>query len=756
MPTFPLQAAFALAIQCQGAGRLAQAKSICGQILREHPGHADTLHLLGVLAHQSARNEQAALLIERAIAANPAVAEYHNTLGVVHMTLGQFAAAAQSLREALRLRPDYPEAHNNLGNALRLDGHAEESLCAYRHALRLQPDCAQFHNNLGLALRATGRGDDAIRAFRDAIALDPGLAPVHCNLAVTLLQNSDRTGAIAAFRDALRGDPNLAEAHSNLGVALMAEGKADEGLTACENAVRLAPNCAQWRYNLAKVLMEHKRIDAAIVEFRAAIDHKPDFADAHNDLACALRDRGHADQAVEALRRAITLRPDYAPAHSNLGNLLKDRGELDAAIAAYRQAMRLDPSWITAHQNLLYALNFHPQYDGAAILLEHQTFDQLHAQPLRSLIRPHENDRDPDRRLRIGYISPDFRDHVVGRNMLPLLAAHDRTQFQIACYGLMPRHDAMTVRFQALADIWRDVAADSDEQIAQIIRDDRIDILIDLALHMEGNRLLVLARKPAPIQVTFGGYPGTTGLQTIDYRLSDPYLDPPGSNGAYYSEQSIRLPDCFWCYDPKQSEVGVNELPARSSEGVTFGCLNNFCKVNEGVLAAWSAILKACPGSRMLILAAEGEHRSRTVAALGVEADRVEFIGFQPREQYLKLYHRIDIVLDTFPYNGHTTSCDALWMGVPVISLAGATAVGRGGLSILSQINLAGLAATTPQHYVRIATELAADLPRLSALRQGLREAMLSSPLTDAPRFAANIEAAYRQMWRRRCTMPSP
>jgi predicted O-linked N-acetylglucosamine transferase (SPINDLY family) len=378
-------------------------------------------------------------------------------------------------------------------------------------------------------------------------------------------------------------------------------------------------------------------------------------------------------------------------------------------------------------------------------------WERQHAQPLRALVRAHDNDRDPHRRLRIGYISPDFRDHVVGRNMLPLLAAHDRKQVQIACYGLMPRHDVMTVQFQALADVWRDVAADSDERIAQIIRDDRIDILVDLALHMEGNRLLVLARKPAPLAATFGGYPGITGLATIDYRLSDPYLDPPGTNGAFYSEQPIRLPDCFWCYDPKQSEVSVNDLPAHAGGGVTFGCLNNFCKVNADVLAAWSAILKACPGSRMLILAGAGAHRSRTVAALGVDPDRVEFIDFRPREEYLKLHHRIDIVLDTFPYNGHTTSCDALWMGVPVVSLVGGTAVGRGGLSILSQINLAGLAATTPQHYVRIATELAADLPRLSALRAGLRDRMLASPLTDAKRFAANIEAAYRQMWRRWC-----
>jgi predicted O-linked N-acetylglucosamine transferase (SPINDLY family) len=750
MTTVPLPQALKLALQCQRAGRLAEAESICGLVLKEHPRNLEALHLAGLLAHQLGRADEAASLIERAIAANPAIPEFHNSLGAVRLSQGQFDAATHALRAALRIRPEYPEAHNNLGNALRLGGHAEESIAAFRHAIRLQPDFAQFLNNLGLALRALGQNDEAIATYRDAIARDPNLAGVHCNLGVALLQNADHNGAILALREALRCDPKLGEAYNSLGVALRATGKLDEALGAAQSAVRLDPNRAQWRYNLGKVLMELGHVDACIAEYRAAVALKPDFADAHNDLGCALRDRGRMDDAVDELREAIRLRPDYAPAHSNLANLLKDRGDLDDAVAEYRRAIRIDPKWITAHQNLLYALNFHPKFDAPAILCEHQAFNRTHAQPLAKSIHPHDNDRSPDRPLRVGFISPDFRDHVVGRNMLPLLAAHDRQRFQIACYGLLQRHDATTTQFQALADIWRDVAADSDERIAQIIRDDKIDILVDLTLHMEGNRLLVLARKPAPVQVTFGGYPGTTGLETIDYRLTDPHLDPPGTD-EFYSEQSIRLPDCFWCYDPKQSDVPVNALPGLGGGGITFGCLNNFCKVNESVLAAWSAILRDCPGSRMIILAGAGKHRERTVAALGVEPDRVEFVEHCPREQYLKLHHRIDIVLDTFPYNGHTTSCDALWMGVPVVSLIGQTAVGRGGLSILSNINLAGLAATTPQHYIRIATELGTDLSRLSALRAGLRGGMLASPLTDAKRFAANIESTYRQMWRRWC-----
>ena len=826
MPTVPLREVLQHAIQRQRAGHLAEAESICGQILQQHPGHGDALHLLGILAHQNGRSDEAAALIEQAIAADPAVAEYHNTLGVVRAAQGRFDAAGQSFRRALQIRPGYPEAHtnlgnalrnqgqldsaamayreairckpdhlparnalaelgnnigvaliergqfdqaadelraalrlkpdaaqihNNLGNALRLGGHAQESLAAYRHALRLQPDVAEFHNNLGLALRALGRGDEAIQAYRNSIGLNPNLAGVQCNFGIALAQQGDRNGAIGAFREALRCNPNLAEAHSNLGVALMGAKRLDEALVAAQNAVRLAPDCAQWHYHLAKVLMQVGRGDAAIAEFRAAIACRPDFADAHNDLGCALRDRGEMDQAVAQLRQAITLRPDYAPAHSNLGNLLKDRGELDAALAAYRQAMCIDPQWITSYQNLLYALNFHPQYDGATILREHQAFDRLHAQPLAKPPPAHGNDRDPDRRLRVGYVSPDFRDHVVGRNILPLLGAHDHARFEIACYALMQHHDAMTVRFQALTDIWRDAADLGDDEIAQMIRDDRIDILVDLALHMDGNRLLVFARKPAPVQVTFAGYPGTTGLEAIDYRLTDPYLDPPGMNDAFYSEESIRLPDCFWCYDARQSDVPINELPALSRARVTFGCLNNFCKVNDAVLKAWSAVLMACPDSRMVILAGAGDHRRQVLAALGVDPTRVEFIGHRSRADYLKLYHGLDLILDTFPYNGHSTTCDALWMGVPVVSLAGKTAVGRGGLSVLSNIGLPELVADSEEMYVRIATELAHDLSRLSRLRSTLRLRMEKSPLLDAPGFARNIEAAYRRMWLRWC-----
>ena len=292
-------------------------------------------------------------------------------------------------------------------------------------------------------------------------------------------------------------------------------------------------------------------------------------------------------------------------------------------------------------------------------------------------------------------------------------------------------------------------------QLAQCIREDRIDVLVDLTLHMAHNRLLVFARKPSPVQVTFGGYPGTTGLATIEYRLTDPYLDPPDLYDRYYSEESIRLPDSFWCYDPLDSEAAVNALPATEKGYVSFGCFNNFCKVNPLVLKIWAKVLMAVDRSRLMLLAAEGSHRRHALDLLeqeGVKPDCVTFVAHQPRQRYLRYYHGIDIGLDTVPYNGHTTSLDSFWMGVPVVTLVGPTVVGRAGLCQLMNLGLPELAAQTPEQYVRIAVELAQDLSRLSELRATLRDQMQASPLMNAPRFARNVEAAYRKMWQRWCS----
>jgi len=335
------------------------------------------------------------------------------------------------------------------------------------------------------------------------------------------------------------------------------------------------------------------------------------------------------------------------------------------------------------------------------------------------------------------------------------MRSHTHASFEVFCYAGVAHPDSLTRRFRALSDGWRDIAGLSHEQVAERVRDDRIDILVDLSLHAAGNRLLVFARRPAPVQVTFAGYPGTTGLETIDYRLTDPYLDPPGAHDESYVEESIRLPDTFWCYDPLADEVPVGPPPAASAGLVTFGCLNNFCKVNDKVLDLWAGVLRELDSSRLLMLSPPGSHRDRVTETLrrrGVAPERITFVGSRPRLEYLQMYHRIDVGLDTLPYNGHTTSLDACWMGVPVVSLVGSTVVGRAGLSQSMNLGLPDLVASTAGEFVRIAAGLARDFDRLATLRSTLRSRMQNSPLMDGQRFAENVEAAYREMWRRWCS----
>ena len=408
-------------------------------------------------------------------------------------------------------------------------------------------------------------------------------------------------------------------------------------------------------------------------------------------------------------------------------------GRMEEALVAYRRAVELCPESPSFHSNLADALHFHPDADTDPHLLSaaHQDWYERHAAPLARFIRPHANDPDPERRLRVGYVSADFRNHVVGRNLLPLMREHDHRPMEIFCYSQVARPDAFTDRFASYADSWRNIGRVEDEQAAELIRSDGIDILVDFSLHMGGNRLLLFARKPAPVQATFAGYPGGTGLPTIDWRLTDPYLDPPGEDGAEcsppetpYVEGSFRLPDSFWCYDPQTMEWDPDAaaepspepgpLPALDNGYVTFGCLNNFCKVNDAVLELWSRVLQAVPRSRLAVLVPPGATRQRVQEKLGcqgVAGERLDFVRYQGHQQYLAEFRRIDVSLDTLPYNGHTTSLDSLWMGVPVVSLAGKLAISRAGLSILSNVGLPELVAYTPEKYVSLAAGLAADLP---------------------------------------------
>ena len=563
--------------------------------------------------------------------------------------------------------------------------------------------------------------------------------------------------ALPALRKATELLPDDAEAHNNLALALKDLGQLDDAVASYRRALEINPNLVEAHNNLGIVLKDLGQLESAVASCRRALEIKPDLAEAYSTLGYALHSLGKLDEALASYRRATEIKPDFAEGYSNLGTIFKDAGRLDEAIACYRRAVALDPHYTQAHSNLVYTLYFHPAFDERAILAEVKQFASTHPSPRQpSFSSSAGHDYTPGRRLRIGYVSPDFRNHCQSLFTIPLLSNHDHTQFEIYCYAQLARPDKISERLSSYADVWRSTNGKSDAQLAEMITKDGIDILIDLTMHMDKGRPMLFALKPAPVQVAWLAYPGTTGLPAMDYRLTDPWLDPPELGDDRYTETSIRLPDTFWCYAPLDSDgLQPNALPALTAGYVTFGCLNNFCKVSDDTLRRWGQVMARVLSSRLILLAYAGLHRQRILDLLGrfdVTPERIEFVEYRPRSQYLQTYHRIDICLDTLPYNGHTTSLDAYWMGVPVVTQVGHTIVGRAGWSQLNNLGLPELTAFDEQAFIDIAVALAMDMPRLSQLRHSLRNRLEASPLMDGKRFATAIETIYRQIWLKKCT----
>lgn len=667
---------------------------------------------------------------------------------IEHHRSGRFREAVALYEQSLAVDPHRAFLHINLGAAYQSLGRLDEAIVSYRRALAISPDDADAWNNLGITLESLGRLDEALDAFRQAIAHRPEFPLPYNNLGQALSARREFAAAIPVLQKALELDPHFPQAWYNLGNALQATGDFAEAVAAYRRAIERRPDFFEARQNLGNALQGLGDFAGAETAYRQALKLRPDSIDARINLGAVLRTIGKVDESIAILRETLGLQSDSPIAWCNLGNALKDTGDLSGAIDCYRRAVELQPDDHISHSNLVFSLHYHPDYDAAAILREAVRWNARHAQPLAREIETGDPSPATDRRLRVGYLGADFRDHCQSLFTIPLLSHHDRGQFEIFCYAGVPRGDALTDRLRNSVDVWRNIHGSTDRQAADLIRNDRLDLLVDLTMHMSNGRPLVLARKPAPIQVAWLAYPGTTGLSTMDYRLTDPYLDPPGESDWHYSERSVRLPETFWCYDPLANEPAPNSLPAAENGGITFGCLNNFCKLTPATIGLWSQVLARVPESRLLLLAPAGAHRQRILDEFhrhNAQA-RVEFVPYQPREQYLRLYHQIDLCLDTFPYNGHTTSLDAFWMGVPVVTRIGTTVVGRAGFSQLCNLGLRELAADSDERFIEIASDLARDHKRLAELRSSLRERMQRSPLMDAPRFARNVEAAYREM----------
>jgi predicted O-linked N-acetylglucosamine transferase (SPINDLY family) len=719
--------ALVIGIEHHRAGRLREAESLYRQVLQADPNQPDALHLLGSLALQAGDSPKALELTQGAIQLMPAVAVYHNTLGSVLFRQGQLLAAEQAYRRALSLDSKSPDTLNNLGNVVAAQSRIDEAVAAYQSALALRPNDAVTHYHLGIALKRLTRRDEAINAFRGAIRLDPNFAEAHNNLGSLLCENGDAAAAVETLKTAIRLRPQFAEALSNLAIALGETEDIAGARLALDEALRCDPTSERLQFNRAFFLQVHGGLDEAVKIFRDAVHRSPSSAVAQVYLGQALRDQGQLDEAIVHLRAAVDARPD------------------DAAIRS----------------NLIFTLHHYLNAAGEQIQAELAEYAKRHSDQLQPLVGSQKAVEEPNRQLRVGYVSADLHDHPVGRLMLLLLGEHDRTRFHITCYSNGARFDSISHSLRAAADQWCDIKHLSDRQVAESVRADRIDLLVDLSVHSSGNRLLVFALKPAPVQLTFAGYPGSTGLRQIDYRITDRYLEPPEApDSDRYAEQPIRLPNSFWCFRSDDTcNIPIGDPPAASAGYLTFGCLNNFWKINEPMLELWARILRSVGSSRLLLLADPGTHRLKTARALeerGVDPKRVDFAERRRRRDYLELYNLVDISLDTVPYNGHATTLDSLWMGVPVVSLIGQLPVGRGGLSILSTAGLPELATSSADDYVHTAADLANDRDRLLKMRKTLRSRLLASPLMQAAPFTLDLENIFRSAWARLASARAP
>jgi predicted O-linked N-acetylglucosamine transferase (SPINDLY family) len=728
-----------LGVALQSLGDRATAEACFRRALKHNPDYPEAHSNLGNVLQALGKPAEALACHQRAAQLKPDHAEAHHGIGAAFKDLGRLDESIAAYRRALELREQAPETHNNLGVVLRDSGRIEEAASAYRRALELKPDYAEAHTNLGNALRELGQLDEAIACHQRALELKPDFAEALNNLGNALKDQAQLPQAIACYERAQELAPQLAETPHSLGSALREQGKLAEAIACYRRALALKPDFADAHNSLGIGMQEQGQMSDAMVCFQRALQLQPDMADAHNNLANVLRDAAQYTAAIGYYQRALQLRPDMHEAHNNLGNILKDQGKLDEALASYRRALEIKPDFSDVHSNLIFSLNYCLGITLAELAEAHAEFDRRHALPLPSPPAPLAEGEG--RRLRLGFLSPDFCHHPVGFFLIRTLENLDRSKVEIVGYNDRGPKDSMTARFQATAALWRDVLGWNHQRLAAQIRDDRIDILFDLAGHTARNRMLTFVRKPAPIQITWIGYEGTTGLSAIDYLLADRHMVPEQAE-VHYREKVLRLPDCYLCYDPPEDAPPVSPLPALRSGHVTFASCNNLAKINAEVVSLWAEILRRVPQSKLLLKYRGLEDdalRNRYLdlfVGQGVAAERLEIEGWSPLRDLLARHAAIDVALDPFPFAGGVTTCNALWMGVPVVTRPGETFASRHALSYLSTIGMTETIAGSREEYVEIAVGLAGDLPRLAEIRAGLRQRMAASPLCDGKRFA--------------------
>ncbi len=740
-------------------GHSAAAVDAYRRALELMPEYRPLQHNLGNALVAAGQREEATRLFRQICMADPNDLQAISSLTQLLEALGQHDELVATIRNFLQNFPDSAEAHNNLGIALLATGKTEEALAAHRKALELNPAYAEAQFCIGVCLEKTGCHEQALEAYRQALVRDPNSLKSVSNLGNLLMELGRPDEAATVFEQGIRISPALAEAHFNFGTALNRLGQLERAERHFLKALELKPNFANACNNLGASLNHRGQHQAALAYFRRAIELDPKLFQAHNNMGLALQDLGQREEATHCFRKALELNPDFGEAMLNLALTHSGMGELDEALEGVRQAVALMPSNPQARSALLFLHNYRSDGLPEERLAEAKHYGQLVAGMVPVDVSPGLTEADPDKCLNVGFVSGDLRRHPVGffvEGVLAALAEQTVGRMKLFAYSNSFDNDAVTARIQESFDQWTSITGLSDRTVYDIIVADRIDILIDLSGHTLYSRLPMFAWHPAPVQVTWLGYFATTGVGAIDYLIADPWTLPASQEG-YFTEKIVRLPETRLCFTPPDDAVTCGVPPVVKNGYITFGCFNTLTKMTDAVVALWSEIIEAVQDSKLMLMSHQLQD-PRVIAATierfrahGIDPTRLVIKGFAPRAEYLATYNEIDIALDPFPYCGGTTTVEALWMGVPVLTLAGEQFLARQGVGLLMNAGLSDWVAENPAHYRARAIAHSQDTERLSQLKQQLRNRILASPIFDAPRFAGHFETSLRALWRQHC-----
>ncbi len=631
-------------------------------------------------------------------------------------------------------------------------GRFDEAEAIYREVLQDNPVNVDALHFLGLIAHQRQDYPAAVDLIRQAVDGDPARPTFHFNLGAAQLALGHKEAALVSYKQASALKPDWPEAHYNAGSLSGQLGNPAEAEAALTAALKLTPNHPETHSSLAAALNLQGRPREAKQSAETALDLKSSLSEAWTNLGNAEEKLGDMMAAEKAHRKSVEVNPGYGPGYYNLGNTYADLWRQDEAVRCFQRALEINPGFENAQDNMLLNLHYDPKATEESLLAT--SLDCEAKLSPTAVTAGHPNDRNQERTLRVGYVSPDFRTHSCAYFLDALFNHHDRSNVFVVAYSNVAKPDDYTDRLKGMTDLWRDISGLADEDAAGLILDDEIDILVDLAGRSNNQHLGLFRRKPAPIQLSWLGYPGTTGVEAIDYRVTDDVADPVGQSDDNHTESLIRLPDGFHCYSPPRDCPETGPLPSEAKGTLTFGSFNNLSKVTEETIRAWSEILEHTPQSTLVLKSRALDHPATkenllgAFRAAGIEGNRLDLIGWIPRSgNPLAAYHQIDIALDTFPYNGTTTTFEALWMGVPVITCKGSRHAGRVGASILTMLGLEEFVAGTWEDYIDKSLTLAQDTNRLNSLRKDLRVMLKRSPLMDGPRFSKKLEDAYRRIW---------